>query len=120
MVTIACVHDSKATYLLVRYLRKICFNIKVILADAGYRGEIADKIKPAFGYTLEVFASGDKVNDFKSIGKRWILDSAILKDTSSYVMFSKIRSHTIFRNTYIFHFSLMTYKLSSKILENSL
>jgi putative transposase len=45
MVTIACVHDSKAAYLLVRYLRELCCNIKIILADAGYRGEIADKIK---------------------------------------------------------------------------
>lgn len=52
MATIACVHDSKAAYLLVRYLRKVCFNIKVILADAGYHGELADKIKLALGYIL--------------------------------------------------------------------
>jgi len=50
MVTIACVHDSKSAYLLVRYLREICFNIKVILADAGYHGELEDKIKMALGY----------------------------------------------------------------------
>ena len=45
MVTIACVHDSKAAYLLVRCLRELCCNIKVVLADAGYRGEVTDKIK---------------------------------------------------------------------------
>ena len=45
MVTIACVHDSKAVYLLTRNLRELCCNIKIILSDAGYRGEIADKIK---------------------------------------------------------------------------
>lgn len=33
MVTIACVHDSKAAYLLARYLRELCCNIKIILAD---------------------------------------------------------------------------------------
>ena len=47
---------------------------KIILADAGYRGEIADKIKTAFGYILEVVVSGDKVNGFKPIGKRWIVE----------------------------------------------
>lgn len=49
MVTIACVHDSKATYLLTRCLGEICCNIKIILADAGYREEIVKKIKSAFG-----------------------------------------------------------------------
>ena len=53
MVTIACVHDSKAAYLLVRCLRELCCNIKVVLADAGYRGEVTDKIKRAFGYILQ-------------------------------------------------------------------
>ena len=74
MVTIACVHDSKAAYLLARYLRELCCKIKVILADAGYRGEIADRIKTTFGYILEVVVSGDKVNGFKPIGKRWIVE----------------------------------------------
>lgn len=62
MVPIACVHDSKATYLLVRYLRELCCNIKITLTNAGYRGEIVDKIKIVFGYILEVVVSGDKVN----------------------------------------------------------
>ena len=48
MVTIACVHNSKVVYLLVRYLRELCCNIKVILADAGYCGEITQKIKDVF------------------------------------------------------------------------
>ncbi len=47
MVTIACVHDGKAAYLLAGCLKELCCNIKVILADAGYRGEVADKIKKA-------------------------------------------------------------------------
>ena len=74
MVTIACVHDSKAAYLLARCLRELSCNIKVILADTGYRGEIAEKIKNAFGYILEVVVSGDKVKGFRPIGKRWIVE----------------------------------------------
>lgn len=46
----------------------------VAISKSGYRGEIADKIKTAFGYILEVVVSGDKVNRFKPIGKRWIVE----------------------------------------------
>lgn len=68
------IHRMLTAYLLARYLREACCNIKIILADAGYRGEIADKIKTAFGYILEVVVSRDKVNGFKTIGKRWIVE----------------------------------------------
>ena len=74
MVTIACVHDGKAAFLLARCLKELCCHIKVILADAGYRGEVAAKIKKAFGYALEVIVSGDKSNGFKPIGKRWVVE----------------------------------------------
>ena len=74
MVTIACVHDGKAAYLLARCLKELCCNLKVILSDAGYRGEVADKIKKTFGYMLEVIVSGDKSNGFKPIGKRWVVE----------------------------------------------
>ncbi|WP_302260664.1 transposase [uncultured Bacteroides sp.] len=74
MVTIACVYDRKAAYLLVKCLKELCCNLKVILADAGYRGEVADRIKKAFGYALEVIVSGNKSNGFKLIGKRWIVE----------------------------------------------
>ena len=74
MVTTACVHDGKAAYLLARCLKELCCNLKVILADAGYRGEVAGRIRKAFGYALEVIVSGDKSNGFKPIGKRWIVE----------------------------------------------
>lgn len=74
MVTIACVHDGKAAYLLARCLKELCCNLKVILVDAGYRGEVAGRIRKAFGYVLEVIVSGDKSNSFKPIGKRWIVE----------------------------------------------
>lgn len=74
MATTACVHDGKAAYLLARCLKELCCNLKVILADAGYRGEVAGRIRKAFGYALEVIVSGDKSNGFKPIGKRWIVE----------------------------------------------
>lgn len=42
--------------------------------SGAYRGEIFDKIKTAFGYILEVVVSGDKINGFKPIGERWIVE----------------------------------------------
>ena len=74
MVTIACVHDGKAAYLLTRCLKELFCNLKVILADAGYRWEVAGSIKKAFGYALEIIVSGNKSNSFKPIGKRWIVE----------------------------------------------
>ena len=38
-------HDGKTAFLLARCLKVLCFDLKVILADAGYRGEVAAKIK---------------------------------------------------------------------------
>ena len=74
MVTIACVHDGKAAYLLAGCLKELCCNIKVILADTGYRSEVAAGIRKAFGYMLEVIVSGDKSKGFKPVGKRWVVE----------------------------------------------
>ena len=45
MVTIACVHDGKAAYLLARCLKELCCNIKVILAmpDTGAKWQPKSK-----------------------------------------------------------------------------
>jgi transposase len=74
MVTIACIHDSKAAYLLARCLKELCCNIRLILADAGYRGEVADKIKKTYGYLLEIIVSRDKITGFKPIKGRWVVE----------------------------------------------
>lgn len=74
IVMIACVHDRKAAYLQARYLKEFRCSIKVILADVGYCGEMVEKIKQTFGYILEIVISGDKTNNFKPIGKRWVIE----------------------------------------------
>jgi hypothetical protein len=74
IVIIACVHDSKAVYLLAERLKYLFCNIRFILADGCYRGEIADKIKKSFGYLLEIVTSNDKVHGFKPIKGRWVVE----------------------------------------------
>jgi len=54
---------------------KYCFSrLKKIIADGGYRGEIAEKIKHAFGWTLEVILRIDSNNGFQVLPKRWIVE----------------------------------------------
>ncbi len=75
MVSVAHLHDSKAVLLLMRVLKEFLCNIKVILADGGYRGEIADQIKKGFGYIIQVvMRSDDKKAAFKPTHKRWVIE----------------------------------------------
>jgi len=75
MVTVAHVHDSKAAIWLMKVLRDCYASIKVILADAGYRGEIIETVKSRFGYLLQIVMQRNKQKDrFKPVGKRWIVE----------------------------------------------
>lgn len=49
VTTIAYMNDSKAICHI-----ELCCSIRVILADMGYRGEMADKVNIAFVYILKV------------------------------------------------------------------
>lgn len=75
MVTVAHIHDSKAVMLLMRLLKGMLCNIRVIIADGGYRGEIAEMVKKSFGYVIQVvMRSDDKKTGFKPTHKRWVIE----------------------------------------------
>ena len=75
MVTVAHIHDSKAVMLLMRILKEMLCGIKVIIADGGYRGEIAEQVKKSFGYIIQVIMrSDDKKVGFKPTHKRWVVE----------------------------------------------
>jgi|GEM_PF-2036430 transposase len=75
MVTVAHIHDSKAVMLQMRVLKEIRCGIKVIIADGGYRGEIAEQVKKSFGYLIQVvMRSDDKKVGFKPTHKRWVVE----------------------------------------------
>jgi transposase len=72
MVTVAHIHDSKAVMLLMRVLKEMLCGIKVIIADGGYRGEIAEQVKKGFGYLIQVvMRADDKKTGFQPTHKRW-------------------------------------------------
>jgi transposase len=50
-------------------------SIQVIIADGGYRGEIAEKVKKTFGYIIQVVMRTDeKTSEFKPVNKRWVIE----------------------------------------------
>lgn len=75
MATVANVHDSKAALLLMRVLKEFLCSIKVILADGGYRGELAEDVKKVFGYVIKIVMRTDNnITDFEPLNKRWIIE----------------------------------------------
>jgi transposase len=75
MVGVAHVHDSKAALLVMRVLKSFLCSVKIILADGGYRGELADDVKRIFGYTINVvMRKDDKSTGFKPVSKRWVIE----------------------------------------------
>ena len=75
MVTVAHIHDSKAVMLLMRVLKEMLCSIRVIIADGGYRGDIAEQVKKKFGYLIQVVMRiDDKSTRFKPTHKRWVVE----------------------------------------------
>ncbi len=74
MVTVAHIHDSKAAFLLMRVLKDLGSSVKVIIADGGYRGELARQIQDVFGYVLKVVISGYDKQGFRPVQKRWVIE----------------------------------------------
>ena len=75
MVGVAHVHDSKAALLLMRVLKEFLSSIKVIIADGGYRGELAEEARNVFGYIIKVIMrKEDTSKEFKPVSKRWVIE----------------------------------------------
>lgn len=75
MISVAHIHDSKAALLLMRVLKEFLCSIKVVIADGGYRGELADDVKSLFGYVIKVvMRKDDKTTEFKPVSKRWVIE----------------------------------------------
>jgi len=75
MISVAHIHDSKAALLLMRVLKEFLCSIKVVIADGGYRGELADEVKNLFGYVIKVvMRKDDKTTEFKPVSKRWVIE----------------------------------------------
>jgi putative transposase len=73
IVHAANIHDSKSAFGVVEQLKYRFSRLVKIIADGGYRGELAEKIKLFFGWTLEIVLRSDAKKGFQILPKRWIV-----------------------------------------------
>lgn len=75
MVCVANIHDCKAAELLMRVVKESIVGLKLLIADGGYRGELAEKIKSVFCCTLKIIMRTDeKKKEFTPLPIRWVVE----------------------------------------------
>ena len=74
VVHAANVHDSKGAPDVIITLKGRFNRLVKIVADGGYRGELIDKTKAAFGFVLDIVLRPKESPKFKVIPKRWVVE----------------------------------------------
>ena len=74
VVHAANVHDSQSAFRVIEQLKHRFSRLVKIIADGGYRGELSERIKQTFGWTLQVVLRTDSNKKFKVLPKRWIVE----------------------------------------------
>lgn len=54
LVTVANIHNSKAAIFMTLIINNLCSSVKFIIANGGYRGQLAENIRNTFGRLLSV------------------------------------------------------------------
>jgi putative transposase len=67
-------HDSKSAFDVIALLKYRFNRLVKIVADGGYRGELIEKTKNAFGWILEIVLRKDDTPKFAVIPKRWVVE----------------------------------------------
>jgi putative transposase len=70
----ANVHDSKAAFSVIKSLRGKFPRLSKIIADGGYRGELSEQVRKAFGWILEVILRAEQTKKFVVLPKKWIVE----------------------------------------------
>ena len=74
VVHAANIHDSKGAFNVIATLKGRFGTLVKIVADGGYRGELIEKTKAAFGFVLDIVLRPDESPKFKVIPKRWVVE----------------------------------------------
>lgn len=71
----ANIHDSKGAMEVIGNLKGRCPRLRKIIADRGYRGELIENVREAFGWILEVvLRPNTAARKFTVLPKRWIVE----------------------------------------------
>jgi putative transposase len=68
VVHAANIHNSQSAFRIIEQLK-----YRLIIADGGYRSELAEKIRKVFGWTVEVVLRSDSKKGFEILPKKWIV-----------------------------------------------
>lgn len=74
VVHAANVHDSKGASDVIALLKYRFSRLVKIVADGGYRGELIEKTKTAYGWILDIVLRKDDSPKFAVIPKRWVVE----------------------------------------------
>jgi putative transposase len=74
LVHSATPHDSQTAFSVVERLKYRFPRLQKIVADGGYRGDLAEKIKNSFGWIFQVVLRSDTTKNFQVLPKRWIVE----------------------------------------------
>jgi len=71
----ANVHDSKGAFGVIASLKGRFNRLIKVVADGGYRGELIEKTKAAFGFVLEIVIRPDESSKkFQVVPHRWVVE----------------------------------------------
>ena len=74
VVHAANIHDSQSAFAVIGQLKYRSSRLVKIVAVGGYRGDLVEKVKYAFGWTLQVGLRTDSGKGFQVLPKRWIME----------------------------------------------
>ena len=74
VVHAANIHDSQSAFGVIEQLKYRFSRLVKIIADGGYRGLLVEKVRCAFGWTLEIVLRSDTRKGFQILPKRWIVE----------------------------------------------
>jgi len=74
VVHAANVHDSQSAFRVIKQLKYRFSRLVKVIADGGYRGDFVEKVKQAFGWTIQVVLRKDSNKGFQVVPKRWIVE----------------------------------------------
>lgn len=74
VVHAANVHDSQSAFEVISKLRGRFGRMTKIFADGGYRGELIDNVKRAFGWVVDIVLRSDDQKTFVALPKRWVVE----------------------------------------------
>jgi len=74
VVHAANVHDSQSAFRVIGQLQYRFSHLVKIIADGGYRGDLVENVKHAFGWTMQVVLRTDSNKGFQVVQKRWIVE----------------------------------------------